>query len=78
MTTAKKGNKALSVQLIKAINQGCVKPALFWYNRFHNTLKEMIFILKPYNSCVANCMIKNKIQGMWMKQGLPCDWSKIS
>ena len=37
----------------------CVKSALLWYNLFHNTLKEMGFVI-PYDPCMANCMIDGK------------------
>ena len=54
-----KGNKVLYVRLVKAI-YGCVKSALLWYDLFHNTLKEMGFVLNPYDSCIANCTINGK------------------
>jgi hypothetical protein len=42
-----KGTKILYVKLVKAL-YGCVKSALLWYDLFHSTLKEMGFILNPY------------------------------
>ena len=54
-----KGNKVLYVRLVKAI-YGCVKSALLWYDLFHNTLKEIGFLLNPYDSCIANCTINGK------------------
>ena len=55
-----KGAKTLYVRLVKAL-YGCVKSALLvWYNLFHGTLKEMGFVLNPYDSCIANCIIDGK------------------
>lgn len=55
-----KGIKVLvCVNLIKAINRS-MKSALLWYKVFHLSLRVMSFVLHPYNSCVANCMIKGK------------------
>ena len=54
-----KGTKVLYVRLIKAI-YGCVKSALLWYKVFYSSLQAMGFVLNPYDSCVANCMIKGK------------------
>ena len=54
-----KGVKTLYVKLIKAI-YGCVKSTLLWYEIFHSSLKEMGFILNPYDPCVANCLINRK------------------
>ncbi|KAI2510045.1 Reverse transcriptase (RNA-dependent DNA polymerase) [Fragilaria crotonensis] len=53
------GVKVLYVRLIKAI-YGCVKSALLWYDLFYGELKEMGFVLNPYDSCIANCEIKGK------------------
>jgi hypothetical protein len=47
------------VRLVKAI-YGCVKSALLWYELFHGTLKEMGFVINPYDSCMANCTIEGK------------------
>jgi hypothetical protein len=47
------------MRLIKAI-YGCVKSALLWYKVFYSSLQAMGFVLNPYDSCVANCMIKGK------------------
>jgi hypothetical protein len=53
------GVKVLYARLIKAL-YGCVKSALLWYDLFYNHLKDMGFVLNPYDSCVANCMIDGK------------------
>jgi hypothetical protein len=54
--TIEKGVKVLYARLKKAL-YGCVQSALLWYNLFHDTLKQMGFIVNPYDPCVANCMI---------------------
>ena len=51
------GIKVLYLQLLKAL-YGCVRSALLWYELFLDTLKEMGFELKPYNSCIANKIIE--------------------
>ena len=53
------GKKVLYVRLIKAI-YGCVKSALLWYEMFATSLKDMGFVINPYDPCVANCMINGK------------------
>jgi hypothetical protein len=53
------GQKVLYVRLLKAI-YGCVKSALLWYEMFSGTLKDLGFIINPYDPCVANCMINGK------------------
>ena len=44
----KKGVKVLHDRLNKAL-YGCVKSALLWYNLFHGTLKDMGFVVNPYD-----------------------------
>ena len=53
------GVKVLYVCLIKAI-YGCVNSALLWYEMFSTRLKDMGFVLNPYDPCIANCMIDEK------------------
>jgi hypothetical protein len=53
------GEKVLYVRLLKAI-YGCVKSALLWYEMFSETLKEIGFVINPYDPCVANCVIEGK------------------
>jgi hypothetical protein len=53
------GVKMLYVRLVKAI-YGCVKSALLWYDLFYGHLRKMGFVLNPYDSCIANCVIKGK------------------
>ena len=50
------GKKVLYLQLLKAL-YGCVKSALLWYDLFSTTLKDMGFVLNPYDECVANKMV---------------------
>jgi hypothetical protein len=54
------GIDILYVRLIKALYR-CVKSALLWYELFTGSIKDMLgFVLNPYDSCIANCMIKGK------------------
>jgi hypothetical protein len=57
VTSDWKGQEVLYVQLLKAL-YGCVKSAMLWYDLFTSTLKDMGFILNPYDQCVANCMME--------------------
>ena len=50
------GQKVLYVQLLKAL-YGCVQSALLWYELFTSVMVDIGFVLNPYDSCVANCMI---------------------
>ena len=54
------GKRVMYLQLLKAL-YGCVKAALIWYTLFCTVLKDMGFILNPYDKCVANKMV-NKSQ----------------
>lgn len=59
--TIEKGVKVpLYVPLDKKAIYGCVKSALLWYALLSDTLKEMGFVLNPYNPCVVNCTIDGK------------------
>jgi hypothetical protein len=51
------GQKVLYVQLDKAL-YGCVQSALLWYELYSETLKNMGFVINPYDMCVANAMIE--------------------
>jgi hypothetical protein len=57
--TIENGWKVLYVRLIKAI-YGCVKSALLWYDLFHGFLKDLGFVVNPYEPCVANKVINGK------------------
>ena len=50
------GVEVLYVRLVKAL-YGCANSALLLYELFTGTLKMMGFVLNPYDSCIANCMI---------------------
>jgi hypothetical protein len=51
--TTEHGQRVLYLQLLKAL-YGCVRSALLWYDLFSSTLKNMGFVLNPYDPCVAN------------------------
>ena len=53
------GKRVLYVQLDKAL-YGCVQSALLWYELYSTTLKDMGFVLNPYDLCVANADINDK------------------
>ena len=53
------GKRVLYLRLLKAL-YGCVKSALLWYELFSTTLKDMGFVLNPYDECVANKIIHGK------------------
>jgi hypothetical protein len=57
--TIENGQRILYVRLLKAL-YGCVKSALLWYQLFTGSLKEMGFVLNPYDPCVANSTIDGK------------------
>jgi hypothetical protein len=58
--TEENGKKVLYLQLLKAL-YGCIESAMLWYEPFAGTLKDMGFVLSPYNNlCVANKMIDGK------------------
>ena len=56
-TTNDNGKKVLFLQLKKAL-YGCVKSALLWYCLLRDTLRDLGFVLNPYDPCVANANIK--------------------
>jgi Reverse transcriptase (RNA-dependent DNA polymerase) len=53
------GSEVLYGRLDKAL-YGSVKSALLWYKLFTENLKDMGFVLNPYDQCVANSMIDGK------------------
>lgn len=53
----KDGNMVSYVRLVKALYE-FVNFAVLWYHIFTGTLKEMGFVLNPYNPCIAICMFK--------------------
>ena len=50
------GKKVLYVKVLRAI-YGCIESAMLWYNLYSSTLKQMGFILNPYDRCTANKLI---------------------
>ena len=54
-----KGQKVLYVRVLKAV-YGCIEYALLWYNLYTGTLKDMGFVINPYDRCVANKDINGK------------------
>ena len=57
--TYENNKKVLYVRVLRAI-YGCIESALLWYNLYSKTLKDMGFIINPYDKCVANKMIHGK------------------
>jgi hypothetical protein len=57
--TYEHGKKVLYVRVLRAI-YGCIESALLWYNLYSTTLKDLGFIINPYDRCVANKMINGK------------------
>ena len=53
------GTRVLYLRLAKAL-YGCVKSAMLWYRLFTSTLKDLGFVLNPYDPCVANATINAK------------------
>jgi hypothetical protein len=50
------GKKTLYLRVLKAL-YGCIESALLWYNLYVSTLKDMGFVINPYDRCVANMII---------------------
>jgi hypothetical protein len=55
----KYGKKVLYLRVVKAL-YGCIESALLWYKMYVSTLKDMEFVINPYNKCVANKVINGK------------------
>ena len=51
--------KVLYVRILKAL-YGMIESALLWYTLFMEVLQKEGFVLNPYDSCVANKVIKGK------------------
>ena len=54
--TNERNKPVLYLRLAKAL-YGCVKSAMLWYRLFTSTLKQLGFVLNPYDPCVANADI---------------------
>ena len=52
----KNGEKLLYLIILLDI-YGCIEPELIWYELFALTLKDMGFVINPYDSCVVKTMI---------------------
>ena len=50
------GKKILYIRVLRAI-YGCIESALLWYTLFSNILKDMGFVINPYDRCIANKVI---------------------
>jgi hypothetical protein len=42
------GKKVLYLRILKAL-YGCIESALLWYNLYVTTLKDMGFVVNPYD-----------------------------
>ena len=51
--------KCLYVKVLRAL-YGCLESAFLWYELYSNTLKELGFVINPYDRCVANKMINGR------------------
>ena len=52
-------SKVLYLHLLRAL-YGCIETALLLYNLYVDTLKDIGFVLNPYDRCVANKNINGK------------------
>ena len=53
------GVKVLYLRLLKDL-YGCVESALLWYDIYSKTLKPQVFLINPYDRCIANSTIQDK------------------
>lgn len=58
MTTDKKGNPILYVQLYKLM-YGLLRSALFFYRKLRAELEDYRFVINPYDLCVANKIMES-------------------
>ena len=56
-----RGQPMLYVKLNKAL-YGLLRSALLFYNKLVSELKDMGFVLNPYDPCVANRMVNGSQQ----------------
>ena len=54
-----KGTKVLYMRINKAL-YGMIESALLWYKCYTTVLKDMDFIINPYDRCIANKTINGK------------------
>ena len=57
--TVKNGKYVIHVELLKAI-YGLLKSAILFYKKLVKVLKEIVFRLNPYDSCVAKITVNEK------------------
>ena len=55
----KNGNTVIYLRILKAM-YGCIESSLLWYELYENNLKELGFIINPYDQCFANKIIYGK------------------
>ena len=53
------GKKVLYVNILRDIYE-CIESALLWYKLYSEMLKGMVFVIYPYDRCVANKMMNGK------------------
>ena len=54
------GKRVIYIQLDKALYRCMQSALLWWYELYSSTLKDMGFVLNPYDICVANVNINDK------------------
>ena len=47
------------VNILRAI-YGCIESEILWYKLYSETLEGTVFVINPYDRCVANKMINGK------------------
>ena len=55
----KNGNKVLYLRILKDLYR-CIELDILWYNLYANTLKELGFVINPYDRCIVNKIIHMK------------------
>ena len=51
--------KCLYVKVLRAL-YGCLESVFLWYELYSDTLKELGFVINPYDRCIVNKMISGK------------------
>ena len=54
-------NKVLYFRIMKVL-YGCIELDILWYDLYGNTLKELGFVINPYDQCIEN--------KKWMKRNV--------
>ena len=55
----KNGKKVLYLKILKTL-YGYIESAILWYDLYVYTLKELVFVINPYDRCVENKGIDEK------------------